>query len=283
MDFSWDDLRHFLAVHRSGSLVGAGRELRADATTVGRRISALESGLGAPLFIRGRNGWTLTPAGARILPAARRAEEASADVARGIQDARSNPTGGVRLSTLEVFATRLLAPVLPDLHARHPGIRLDVLCTPRVVDLHRGEADLAMRVGLPSEESLVARRMSTATERPYVGVPWLAKRRLRPDQVTDLDGAEVLLVLAPDRWNEGLGDAKPVLRSTSVSMLLEACRAGLGVAMLPDIFAARDPTLVPLDALCVQRERPVWLVMHREMARVARVRAVADFLAERFA
>ena len=76
--YDWADLRYFLAVHREGTLAGAGRELRGDPTTVGRRVGALEDQLGAPLFMRGSRGWVTTPAGLRIVPAAERAEAAAA-------------------------------------------------------------------------------------------------------------------------------------------------------------------------------------------------------------
>jgi DNA-binding transcriptional LysR family regulator len=278
----WDDLKHFLAVHREGSLVGAGRRLKVDPTTVGRRVGHLEDQLGVALFLRARDGWRLTAAGRRMLPAAERAEEATHEVQAAVSDARQRIEGRVRLTTVEVLASRLVVPVLPALRRAHPGIRLDVWATPRLQDLLRGEADLALRVGRPVEEELLARRVATATQRPYAGRRWLERHGIDdPAAVTDLDGKEVLFLLVPETWADGLGRVTPVLRTTAGSTLLAAAVRGLGVAMLPEVLAAREPELVPLPGLGVERELDLWLVLHPETARLARIRAVADFLVDR--
>ena len=282
--FEWEDLRFFLMIQREGSLASAARRLRVDPTTVGRRIRALESSLGVRLFVRRRGGWVLTPAGVRVMPAAEQAEAAAASVARVARGAQE-PQGRVRLTTMEVLATHLIAPSLPAFQARYPQVRLDLLCTDGVLDLRRGEADLALRLSQPTEPDLLARRLSRATQRPYVARAWLAERGLDPETLTSLDGCEVLTLLSEQerRWSEGLGRVNVVLRTTSPSTLHQATVAGVGVGLLVDAIAASDPRLVPLPGLGVCVERPIWLVLHRDLVSVARVRAVADFLIDRFA
>lgn len=278
----WSDLRFFLAVHRHGSLAGAGRALRVAPTTVGRRVAALEDRLRAKLFVRSSSGWVLTPAGQRIVPAAERAEEAALDVERLAGGAQQRPEGRVRVATLEVLASQLIAPALPRLLARHPGLRVDLWCGPGVRDIARGEAEVAVRIGRPTDPSLLTRRLTTFRSRPYAARSWLERRGL--DAALDrLDGCEVLLFLAPNRWlGDERGRVRPVLRTTEPSVTLAACKAGLGVALLPDLLAAPHAELVALDGLELAQEDPIWLVLHQDLARVARVRAVADFLGEVF-
>lgn len=281
--FAWDDLRSFLAVHREGSLAAAGRKLRADPTTVGRRVAALEEALGVPLFVRGPDGWSLSPAGERVLTAAERAEEAALDVQRRAAGAESEPAGRVRLTTLEIVASRVVAPLLPELHRRYPNLQLDLICTPRKLDLLRGAADLAIRIGRPDEPSLVGRRLQTLRARPYAAASWLEERGLQAESLDRLEGLELLLFPGPNEWLEGLGEGRVVLRCTAVAALLRAATEGLGVAMLPEVLAASRPELRALPALGVVQEQPLWLVMHPDMARVSRVRAVADVLVEHLA
>ncbi|MEM1415976.1 MAG: LysR family transcriptional regulator [Myxococcota bacterium] len=277
--YDWADLRYFLAVHREGTLAAAGRELRVDPTTVGRRIGTLEEQLGAPLFMRSSRGWVTTPAGLRIVPAAQRAEEAALDVRRLAAGASERPAGRVRLATLEVLASQLIAPTLPRLRAAYPELRVDLWCSPVQLDLAKGEADLALRVGRPTEPSLIVRRVSNVVSRPYAARAWLDEKGLT-EELDTLEGREVLLLLRPHRWADDLGRVRPVMRSTELSVILEACAAGLGVALLPDALATRRPELVALDRLGDPIVDPVWLAMHRDLAQVARVRAVADFLVE---
>ncbi len=273
--YDWDDLRYFLALRRESSLVEAARVVRADPTTVSRRISALEKALGTKLFVRSKEGWTLTPTGERMLPAAEEAERGALLVQRGIDQLRGAPEGRVRVTTLESIATWWLVEGFDELRRDYPGIRIDLHCTPRILDLARGEADIALRVGRPEQQGLVARRLTSVVERPYAHRSWIERHGIDPEK-PDLDGREVLVFLG-DRWNGP--DAVPVLRSSSLSVLYRACRNGHGVAVLPDIMAGRHPDMVPLAG--PERRTDVWMVMHPDVARIERVRVVADLIGKR--
>jgi len=277
--FDWDDLRYFLALHRHGTLAAAAREVRADPTTVSRRVSALEKGLGSKLFVRGPEGWKLTPSGARMLPAAERAEDGAHAVVRGVQQLQDQPEGRVRLTTIGSLAQWWFQEVFGALRAAWPGIRVDLINTMRILDLARGEADIALRVGRPEESGLLARRLTTTVERPYAHRDWLARTGLDPARPR-LRGHDVLLFIG-DRWTDE--EVVPVLRTTSLGLLLRACLAGHGPAVLPDVLAAHRPELVPLHGLGVERRRSVWMVMHPDVARIERVRCVADLTVEHLA
>lgn len=277
--YEWSDLRFFLAVHREGSLAAAGRSLRVNPTTVGRRIAAMEEQLRTKLFVRSSRGWTATPAGLRVVPAAERAEEAAQDVQRLAGGGTEIPAGRVRISTIELLASQVIAPALPELHEAYPEIRVDVICSPERVDLGRGQADIAVRVGRPTEAGLIARRLASSQARPYAARSYLEAKGLAPDLET-MEGLDVLVVFLPHRWLDAAGTVRIALRSNELSVVVAACCAGLGIALLPDVVAATHPHLVPLHGLGEVHEDSIWLVMQRDLAEVARVRAVADFLVE---
>lgn len=280
--YVWDDLRFFLEVARRGSLAAAGKRLRVAPTTVSRRISALERDLGARLFLRQQGTWQLTSAGERMLDAAQRAEQAAVEVTRRVEEAEAEPEGTVRLTTLEVLATSLIAPALPRLLERHPRIELDIRCTARRLDLRRGQADIAVRIGRPEQDEVVARRLVTAHTRPYVSRGFLASRGLTAEDVTTLaDFPWVRLTYEPE-WAGERGPLRPRLSVTSASVQLRACREGAGVAMLADVLAHDEPELVPLTSTGLGGELELWLAMAPGVAKLRRVRAVADFLTEVF-
>ena len=120
--FNWDDVRFFLTVHRDGNLARAGGSLKLDPTTVGRRISSLESRLGARLFDRTSHGYRLTAAGTRLLPRAERIEEEALAVERDVAGTDQRLQGRVRLSATEMLTTRFIAPRMSAFYEQYPDI-----------------------------------------------------------------------------------------------------------------------------------------------------------------
>lgn len=276
----WDGLRFLLAVAREGSFARAGRRLRVDPTTVARRVSALEAALRAPLLVRSGPTVRLTATGERVVAVAEEMSRAGERVRSVVDDATGEPAGRVRLTTLQEVADQLLLPALVDVTTRWPRLRIDLLTTPETLDLTAGKADVAVRLGAPGGQHLVARHLRTLTEQPHAAPSWLAARGLRAEDVTDLHEREVLLVFAAERWTTGLGEVRPRLRSSSLRTLVEAARRGLGVVCCPPELAAG---LVPLPGLPIRRERALWLVTTPELARVPRVRVVLDAVTAAFA
>ncbi len=278
----WSDVPHLLALARSGTLSAAARATGTDPTTVRRRIDALEESLGARLVVRSPQGWRLTRAGEAAVAAAQRAESALADLERAAAGSATEVRGRVRITTVEVLASRILAPVLPRLQARHPDLQVDLITTNRVLDLQAGEADIGLRMIRPTRAGVRRRRLATFAERPYAARSFLEARGLDPAEVTSLDGLPVVLLLGPGdhSWLAGLGDARVVLRSTSADASYQALRRGLGVGLVPEVVGDMDRRLVRLPALPASGSRELWLACPEDLADVARVRAVMDFLAE---
>lgn len=272
---SWDDLRYAHAVGVHGSLANAGRALRVDATTVGRRVTALEEALGVVLFIRSGNGWLPTEAGQQVLRAADQAA-AAVLIADRVAETTSTPRGIVRVTAIEEVAARMIVPVLPAITLAYPEISVHVVCTTRKLDLGTGEADIAVRLGRPNHVDLIARRLITLRERFYAAPSWLAARGIAAEDLRSL--ADVPLLQIGGRnidIYDNLGTPREVTVSNSTQVIVGAVQAGTGVALLPDLVA-RECGLVALPSLPSLEELPIWLVTHRDLGRVPRVRAVFD-------
>jgi DNA-binding transcriptional LysR family regulator len=141
----WNDLRYFLAVARDGSTLAAARALRVSQTTVARRIAALEEALGIHLFDKRQAGYALTPTGQELLSRAEQVETALSGFSEAAAAQSRNVSGTVKITTEEVYAITLLAPILTELHQLHPDIVIDLDTSQTVRDLGAGEADISLR------------------------------------------------------------------------------------------------------------------------------------------
>lgn len=277
----WTDLRTFGALVRRGSLAGAARELRVDATTVGRRMAALERAVGTPLFRIEAGRRAPTEAGRRLAEAADDVTKRLVEVRHALDAERGEPQGLVRLTSTEILASAILAPTLGELRAAYPKITLAIDTTPTRLDLARGEADLALRFVAPVEAGVVRRRLGPIATSAWSapGHVQLARRGRR------IDPARLGIVSygpggrSESEWLlQALPGAQVVLRTGSVGVALEAVAAGVGVAVLPDRLAAgRGLLCVPGTGRPPQRA--LWLVMEPRAAKVPRIRAVADWVA----
>lgn len=142
---NWDDTRIFLALSRTHSLRAAARSLGIDQATVGRRLNALESELGAKLFLRAKDGYLLTAAGETALAAARRMESAAMDLRTKIEGQDDSPSGLVRVTSTDSIAIDLLLPAVERLQQHWPNIRVDLEVSTQLLSLGRRQADIAFR------------------------------------------------------------------------------------------------------------------------------------------
>jgi DNA-binding transcriptional LysR family regulator len=278
----WNDFRHFLAVHRAGTLAGAARGLRVQHSTVGRRLDALEEALGARLFLRTPDGFVLTGAGAAILPLIEEAERALAAAERLVEGGDERIEGIVRLTTSESFSG-LLVRRLAELSTLHPQLMVEVLAGNRSLDLSRGEADLAVRIAATTQPDLVCKRIGDAGWSLYASEGYL-RRRGAPASPRDLAGHDVIafdesMAAVPgaiwlDRHGAG---ARVAIRGNSIPAVLNAAIVGMGLAVIPCFMGDVEPTLSRLTPE-VLGSREIWLVFHPDVARIARVRRVIDFV-----
>lgn len=172
---NWNDTPAFLAVARTGTLTGAAASLGAGVATVSRRIERLEAALGVPLFARAQTGYQLTDEGTALMPRAE-ALEAAMEGFQSAAQAGRGVRGHVRLATAENLANPLLIPSLASLLATHPGLTVEVSTDVASVNLHKRDADLAVRMVRPTRGHLTVRRIGTLGFGLYGAVDYMAQR-----------------------------------------------------------------------------------------------------------
>lgn len=280
----WDDLRFALAVAEAGGLSAAGRALHVDPATIGRRLDGLESQLKCKLFHRRRQGLVATSAGAKLIEHAKRVDDEIRALGFALSAEDRGVAGTVVITATEPIAAGFVAPALPDFHARHPDTAVELVTDIRTLDLGRREADIALRLSRPTQGDLIGRKLGQVAYALYATSDYLARFGTpAPDAACEghrlIDWPAAYTVIPQVPWlRRHAAKAQVVLRSNSAMSRRAAAGAGAGIALLPCILADRDPALVrvPSEAPPAQE---LWLVAHRDLARVPRVRATLDFLA----
>jgi DNA-binding transcriptional LysR family regulator len=264
--YDWNDIRCFLAVARSGSTLGAAKELAVNQTTAARRIEALEQALGLKLFERGHTGSRMTDAAKALLPAAETLERA----ARALGD--------------KVAANLAIMPALPEFRRLFPDIQVQIIVLDQLLDLWKGEADVAVRgASRVDDPGLIARRVGDVPWAVYASRDYVA-RHGRPtslealndhqliggeDRCADVHAVKWMLAGAPRGHIQCL--------CNTLSNLHQAVRAGLGCAPLPCLVAGADDDLV--RCLAAPGLDGIFLITTPELRDAPRVRAFLDFMA----
>jgi DNA-binding transcriptional LysR family regulator len=283
--FAWDDLKHFLAFARSGSMQAAGKALGVNQSTVQRRIAELERHIGRRLVERHLGGYRLTALAGALRSAAEDVEAAVTAFERHLAASDKDPTGTIRLTCGSTVADRLRrTPLIDAFHARYPGLRVELVISDRSLDLAKGEADIAIRVGEPRDEALVCRKITDVSWSVYASHAYV-ERHGRPDNLDDLqdhlivdcDGS--IADYPGARWIRSVAPhATVATRSDHWQGLMLAVKAGAGLAALPHFQGASESELVRvIDNIGLVL--PFYLLMHRDMQQTPRVRAFADFVA----
>jgi len=272
----WDGLRIFLALSRARTLAAAARKLGVDETTVARRLARLERQMGTSLFERAAGVLVLTAAGEGVRSAVEQMEAAALAAERRALGADRHLSGRVRVTAPEILGRYFVLPALHAVHARHPGIAIELISTIVRLDVTRREADVAIRTVRPTEPALVARKLARMAVAPYV-----RRSRSKRSQLAAVgyaDGIRLPLRNVEDRLPEG----RVALRTNSIATVLEAVSLGWGAGDLPCFVG--DATSGLLRAF--PSEKPdwldVWLIVHADVQRTSRVRVVVDELARAF-
>src|SRR5215510_6555462 len=165
---AWDDLRHFLAFARAGSMQAAAKALNVNQSTVQRRIAELEKCVGYRLVELYLGSYRLTTLGEKMCPATEAVELAVAAFERQLAACDKGLTGTVRVTCgSSVAACLRRTPLIDAFHARYPGLLVELVISDRHLDLSKGEADIAIRLGEPSDETLVGRKIADASWSVY--------------------------------------------------------------------------------------------------------------------
>ncbi len=281
---AWDDVRYFLEVSRGRTLAAAAKKLGVDYTTVGRRIAALERELGSKLFERTPDGFVSTEAAEGLRPAAERMEAAALEVESRALGADRRLSGAVRVASTDAIAQVLVLPAMRALHARHPDIRVHLITGSARLDIARREAHLALRYVRPEKGSLISRRLARVAFAAYASKDYLAVRAAPPPGGSLGGHDSVQLEEGIRSWQTTrLPDARVVVRANNSMSLLDAVVLGLGIGVLPCGLADRHPLLRRVWPTVAPEMDDLFLVVHQDVQRTGRVRAVIDALEERSA
>lgn len=285
MDLQWDDLRVFLAVARTESLSGAGRQLRLDPATVGRRIARLEERLGATLFAKSPQGYSLTGQGQGLLPHAERAEQAILAAREEVRGETGRLSGQVRIGAPDGCANYVLPQVCAAIATENPDLDIQIVALPRVFNLSKREADMAIAVSRPSAGRLTVQkitdyRLHLAAHEDYLAsAPPIAS-------LADL-GAHRIVGYIPDmifdKELDYLAETGAVgvdLASNSVSVQFNLLRHGAGIGIVHDFAMPSDPRVRKVLPEAFSLRRSFYLIRHADDRRVERLNRFAEALSE---
>ena len=283
--FDWRLIRSFLATLEAGSLLGAARRLNTSQPTLGRHVAELESQLGLLLFERTGRGLIATPAALQLADSARAMDAAALQLARQVSGAQKQVQGSVRITASQPVACFMLPPVMAQMRRALPDIQVELESSNAVSNLLRREADIALRMVRPDQESLITRKIGTVTVGAFAhkrylkarGTPQSARDILRHDLIgfdqdrTIIDGFRA--------FGEAITREHFALRSDDHLVLWQAVRAGLGIGFVAEYMALTDSAVVRVVPDLKIPSLPVWLTTHREIHGNPRIRRVFDFLA----
>lgn len=290
----WDDLHVFLVLRRLKTFAAAARFLGVDATTVSRRLARLEDRLGAQLFQRTPDALIPTREAESIVDSVEVMERQAAGVANQIAGRNALVEGVVRIAVTPHFASSFLFPRLAPLCAQHPLLQVEIVPGQRRADLTRDEADLALRFQLPgsgapaeatSHVEIQSRRLASFPVGVYASREYVA-RAGRPKSAHAVRGHDLVLPneeapYIPGRpWVERVRSLGRTSLRVDVASTAAAISAGFGVGATLHLYAEEFPNLVHLTPPATVDARDLWILMPSDLVRVARVRAVWDFIVD---
>lgn len=273
----WDSLRYVLAVHRSGGLSGAARALGVNHATVSRQLDRAEAELGQKLFERLASGLVATEAGERTAEHAGRIEAEMMALDLHLA-ARGEDAGEIAVTVSPLMVTNELARDFCDFKALHPNTDLRVLGDNRVLNLHRREADVAIRVTGTPAESLWGRKVAEQRSGVFCAQDFAAPEEgLKMPVIAFTAWQEVLPAEITARFPE----IEIVATCDDMVAAMALVRAGLGVTRMP-CFLGDGQGFRRLPGQALQPYPPVWLLTHPDLRKTPRIRRFMAFVAERF-
>jgi DNA-binding transcriptional LysR family regulator len=273
----WSDVKVFLAIARTGTLMGAARQTGLSQPTMGRRLKALEASLSLTLFQRTSDGFVLTAEGESVLGHAEAMEEQAHAFQRALEGREQRLEGSLRVSSSDWFGVYVLSPMLAGFVRQHPGVSIELLTDARLLNLARREADLVFRIQ-PFEEPYIIQRQlmhmdyavfaATGQEVPKAGDGTGSALVTLDTAYSDFPDAVWLRRVLPN--------ARVAFTSNNREVQARLCAAGTGLAVLPVALGDQTPGLQRVDLGQAPPGRDVWLGYHRDLRRLARLRALID-------
>ena len=283
----WDAYRYFLAVADTGSLSAAARTLRVSQPTVGRQVQLLEQALNVRLFDRRPDGYAMTEAGLQILELVRDIDGAMRVIKRRVGGENGKLAGKVRITAAQGIGTYWLPEQLSRLTRQYPDVEIELsVCVPPL-DLARHQADIAIRLGDPGDDSLIGRRVSKVCFGLFAASSYLALRG-EPQCLEDLAGHDIIessgeianLPQAKILRDYAAGSQTVRFACDNLLTQFSAMVVGCGLLAVPLYMAGAAPEIRRVLADSFDVEVDLWLLTHRDHKETARVRAVIEHLCD---
>ena len=289
-DFNWESLRFFLALARCSTPSAAASLLHVDHNTVRRRVAILEKELDTKLLVKRDDEYCLTPEGAVLMEAAEKIESLASLASKEIVGKDFEVTGTVRVAAPDGLATFFLAPRLPLIRENFPKLNIELSVPSRQSKLSKREADIAITVARPGDKKVVTKKLTEVTLRLFASDQYLSLAR--PIR-TPADLAEHNFVSGVDEFDFGpvlnnifskLGAGfEPTIACSSIIAQLKATASGGGLCCLANFIADTEDALVCILPEKLNFKREIWMVTHRDLGGLGRVKAVQQFIEDQFA
>lgn len=277
----WDDLKVFLAVARSGSISGAGRILDVRHSTVSRRMQQLELDLGVRLLERTTGGYNLTAAGEDLKGAATRMEKEVLVVSGGLLGQDSRLSGPIRVTVVNHIAESLLMPIFAGFSVKYPQVNLQILGSNTYASLAQREADVAIRVTDAPTETLIGKMLSVFSSAVYGSPAYLASLKESGEE-PDWIGTECCGFHR--RWTrERCPSGSHAITIDDTALAGAALKQGAGVSILPCFLGDASPDLERMSPPDPRYDLKLWVLIHSDLKRTARVRVFREYLGEEIA
>ncbi|CCD98040.1 LysR family transcriptional regulator [Bradyrhizobium sp. STM 3809] len=284
------DVALFRAIVSVGSLSAAARQIGTTPMLVSRRLAGLEAELGARLFHRTTRSLSLTPEGEAFLPHAVALIEARDSAFDSVSSGASGLSGVLKITAPNVIGHSVVVPVVAELIADNPALRVDLILSDGLVDIATTGLDVAVRVAEMKPSDMIATRVA---DNPFtlIASPSYVARFGLPATSEDLVSHPCIKLHAMDAWPfmkngemHRVRTGGPFSAST-VDAVRAACIAGVGIAMLTywDVHeqVARGELQSIVLADVEPKEVGIWAVFPTRAHMPSRVRAFIDALRDR--
>lgn len=275
-DMNWDDMKFFLAVARTGSISGGAKHLKVQHSTVSRRLRSLEEKMGARLIERKKGGYELTVAGEKVKQSALRIEREILGVDEALSGKDAVLRGPLRVSTINNMASSVLMPMFACFSEQNPEVELHITVSNLNVSLTQREADIVIRLTNSPTDTLIGNRMVTVASTIYISREYLKKvkrQKIEPKWIG------VNCCQFHKTWTRQYNPGQSHnFYSDDTLLTLAAIREGLGVSYLPCFLGDADPLLERYCKPDSQHDLGLWILLHQDLKRTARVTVFRDFM-----
>ncbi len=273
---NWDDMKLFLAVARTGSITGGARHLGVQHSTVSRRIRSFEEKLGARLIERKKGGYELTQAGENIRQAALRIEREMLNIDETLLDKDTSLQGPLRVTAINNMASSVLMPMFARFSEENPQIDLHIIVSNMDASLAQREADIAIRLTNTPTDTLIGKRLLTVASTIYGSHEYIRhvkKQRIEPRWIG------VNCCVFHKSWTKQYCNHQTHnFYSDDTLLTLAAIKENLGVSYLPCFLGDTDDKLVRYSEPEPQHDLGLWILLHPDLKRTARVLAFRDHM-----